>query len=68
MVDIVLHAILFQPFEYQGLYILYTSFRDATKQPRMYDVLRKDYNSDKKDAYLPHSSLAFYQLRLRLLT
>ena len=45
-----------------------TSFRDTTKQTRTYDVLRKDCNSDNKDAYLPHSSLAFYQLRLRLLT
>ena len=35
MVDIVLHAILFQPFEYQGVY---TSFWGAAKQPGAYDV------------------------------
>ena len=35
MVDIVLQAILFQPFEYQGVYM---SFWDATKQPWSYDI------------------------------
>ena len=38
MVNIVLHAILLQPFEYQGVYVLLK----CTKQPRTYDVLRKE--------------------------
>ena len=58
MVNIVLHVILFQPSEYQGAY---TSFWDATKQPRTYDVVRKDCKSYAKDVYIPHYSFAFYQ-------
>ena len=30
-------------------------FWDATNQPRTYDVRRKDYNSDTKAVYVPHS-------------
>ena len=39
---------------------IYTSFWDATKQARTYDVLRKDCNLDTKDVYIPHSSFVFY--------
>ena len=42
---------------------IYTSFCYAAKQPRTYDVLRKDCNSDTKDVYIPHSSFVF-QMRL----
>ena len=68
MVSIGLHAILFQTLEYQDVYIyIYTSFWDATKQPKTYDVLRKDCNSDTKDVYIPHSFFLFYEKQLWLL-
>ena len=46
---------------------IYTFFWNATKQPRTYDVLRKDCNSDTKGVYIPHSSFVFYRQQLRLL-
>ena len=46
---------------------MYASFWDATKQPRTYDVLRKDCNSDTKDVYIPHFSFVFYRQQLWLL-
>ena len=72
MVNIVLHAILFQTLEYQDVYIyiyiyIYTSFWDATKQPKTYDVLRKECNSDTKDVYIPNSFFLFYEKQLWLL-
>ena len=64
MVNIVLHAILFQPFEYQGVYIRPDML--LSNQGHC-DVLRKDCNSDAKDVYIPHSSFVFYRQQLQLL-
>ena len=65
MVNMVLHAILFQPFEYQGLYIRPSDM--LLSNQGHCDVLRKDCNSDTKDGYIPHSSFVFYRQQLQLL-
>ena len=65
MVNIVLHAILFQPFEYQGVYIRPSDM--LLSNQGHCDVLRKDCNSDTKDGYIPHSSFVFYRQQLQLL-
>ena len=65
MVNMVLHAILFQPFEYQGVYIRPSDM--LLSNQGHCDVLRKDCNSDTKDGYIPHSSFVFYRQQLQLL-
>ena len=65
MVNIVLHTILFQPFEYQGLYIRPSDM--LLSNQGHCDVLRKDCNSDTKDGYIPHSSFVFYRQQSQLL-
>ena len=64
MVNIVLYAILFQPFEYQGVYIR-PSDMPLSNQGRVTSCAKIAIQIPK--TYIPHSLFVFYRQQMRIL-